>query len=197
MARSNSAASRISSPAHHRQRHQMMRIATDGGAEVEHDRISTGGRPYGGERRPVNAGQHAQAKPRHRRQRAGIAGGHRDVGVALLDGIDRQPHRRGLAAAAQCLAGFVVHTDGDIGMNHARYRLHCRMFRQFRVDHRMIAEQQKFGVGMSAQRNRGAGNDDRCADIATHGVKRDSNLLRHERPGNLIFCGLGALGRGL
>ena len=50
---------------------------------------------------------------------------------------------------------------------------------------------------MSGQRNRGAGNDDRCADIATHGVKRNSNLLRHERPGNLIFCGLEALGRGL
>jgi hypothetical protein len=48
---------------------------------------------------------------------------------------------------------------------------------------------------MSAQRNRGAGNDHRCADIATHGVKRDSNLLRHERPGNLISCGL-KLGRG-
>jgi hypothetical protein len=50
---------------------------------------------------------------------------------------------------------------------------------------------------VSRQRNRGAGNDDRCADIATHGVKRDSNLLRHERPGNLILCGLEALGRGL
>ena len=64
-------------------------------------------------------------------------------------------------------------------------------------DQRAIAEQQKFAVGMSGQRNRGAGNDDRCADIATHGVKRDSNLLRHERPGNLISCGLEALGRGL
>ena len=65
------------------------------------------------------------------------------------------------------------------------------------VDQRAIAEQQKFSVGMSGQRNGGAGNDDRCADIATHGVKRDSNLLRHERPGNLILCGLEALGRGL
>src|SRR5215216_4521673 len=43
---------------------------------------------------------------------------------------------------------------------------------------------------MPDQRDGGAGNDDRCADIATHGVKRDSNLLRHERPGNLISCGL-------
>jgi hypothetical protein len=41
---------------------------------------------------------------------------------------------------------------------------------------------------MSGQRNSGAGNDHRCAHIATHGVKRDSNLLRHERPGNLIFA---------
>ena len=65
------------------------------------------------------------------------------------------------------------------------------------LDLALVAEQQKFGVGMSPQRNRGAGNDDRCADIATHGVKRDSNLLRHERPGNLILCGLDALGRGL
>ncbi len=54
------------------------------------------------------------------------------------------------------------------------------------VDQRAVAEQQKFAVGMPGQRDRGAGNDDRCADIATHGVKRDSNLLRHERPGNLI-----------
>ena len=142
-------------------------------------------------------GQHAQAKPRHRHQRAGIAGGYRDVGLAFLDGVDRQPHRRRLAAAAQRLARLVVHADGDVGMNDARRRLHRRMFRELRVDQRAIAEQQKFGVGMSAQRNRGAGNDDRCADIATHGVKRDSNLLRHERPGNLISCGLEALGRGL
>src|SRR3954465_15286567 len=50
---------------------------------------------------------------------------------------------------------------------------------------------------MASQRDRGAGNDDRCADIAPHGVKRDSNLLRHERPGNLIFGVVSALGRKL
>src|SRR5205807_5341450 len=52
-----------------------------------------------------------------------------------------------------------------------------------------VAEQQEFAVGMPAQRRGGAGNYDRCADIATHGVKRDSNLLRHERPGNPISGG--------
>jgi hypothetical protein len=65
------------------------------------------------------------------------------------------------------------------------------------LDQPALAEQQEFGVGMPGQRNGGAGNDDRCADVATHGVKRDSNLFGHERPGNLILCGLDALGRGL
>jgi hypothetical protein len=74
-------------------------------------------------------------------------------------------------------------------MNDARSRLHRRMLDELRVDQRAIAEQQKFGIGVSGQRDCGAGNDNRCADIATHGVKRDSNLLRHERPGNLISCG--------
>jgi hypothetical protein len=35
-----------------------------------------------------------------------------------------------------------------------------------RVDQRSIAEEQELGVGLSGQRNRGAGNDDRCADVA-------------------------------
>src|SRR6267142_6431373 len=64
------------------------------------------------------------------------------------------------------------------------------MLVEFGIDFRAVAEQEEFSAGMAAQRNRGAGNDHRCADIATHGVKRDSNLLRHERPGNLISCGL-------
>jgi hypothetical protein len=37
---------------------------------------------------------------------------------------------------------------------------------------------------MPGERDRSAGNDDGRADIAAHGVKRDSNLLRHEFPGN-------------
>ena len=144
------------------------------------------GRPYRRDRRAVDAGQRAQVEPRHRHQRAGIAGGDRDVGLALLDRVDRKPHRGGLAAAAQRLARLVVHADGDVGMDDARGRLQRRMLGEFRLDQRAVAEQQEFGVGMPGQRDRGAGNDDRCADIATHGVKRDSNLLRHERPGNLI-----------
>ena len=45
----------------------------------------------------------------HRHQRAGIAGRDRDVGFALLDRVDRKPHRGLAAALAQRLARLVVH----------------------------------------------------------------------------------------
>src|SRR6266536_1385130 len=146
-------------------------------------------RPYTGNGRPVDAGHGVQMEARHRHQRAGIAGGNRHVGFALLHRVDRKPHRRVLAAAAQRLARLVVHADGHVGMDHARGLFQRRIFGKLLVDLFAVAIEQEFAVGMPFQRDGGAGNDDRCADIATHGVKRDSNLLRHERPGNLISCG--------
>jgi len=65
-----------------------------------------------------------------------------------------------------------MHADGDVGVNDARGRLQCRVFFKLGVDQRPIPEQQKFTVGMPAQRDGGPGNDDRCTEIATHGVKR-------------------------
>src|SRR6201988_2203979 len=79
-----------------------------------------------------------------------------------------------------------MHADGDVGVNDRRDRLERRKLRQLRLNQIPLPEQQKLGIGMSGQRDRGAGNDDGRADVAPHGVKRDSNLLRHERPGNLI-----------
>ena len=176
--------------AHHGERDEVACIAADGRAEIEHDGVAAGCRPYRCDRRTIDAGQRAQTKSCHRHQGAGVAGGNRNVRLALLHGLDRKPHRRGLATAAQGLARLVVRADGDVGMHDARGRLQRRVSGEFGIDPGAVAEQQEFGVGMPAQRNCGAGNDDRCADIATHGVKRDSNLMRHERPGNLISCGL-------
>jgi hypothetical protein len=138
----------------------MMRIAADGGAQIQHHRVAAHGRPNRRDRRAVDAGKHAQAKPRHRHQGAGVARGYRDVGLALLDGVDGKPHRRCLAATAQRLARLVVHADGDVGMDDPRCRLQRRMLCELRFDQCAIAEQQIFAVGMSGQRNRGAGNDD-------------------------------------
>ena len=115
--------------AHHGQRLQMVRVAADRGAEIEHHRVAACGRPDRRQRRAVDALQHAQAESRHRHQRAGIAGGDRDIGLALFDGVDRLPHRRHLAAAAQRLARLVVHADGDGGVKHLRHLFQRRMLR--------------------------------------------------------------------
>ena len=54
---------------------------------------------------------HLEIEARHGHQRAGIAGRDRDVGLALLDRVDGQPHRRLPAPVAQRLARLVVHAD--------------------------------------------------------------------------------------
>jgi hypothetical protein len=53
-----------------------------------------------------------------------------------------------------------------------------------------VAHHQKFDIGMPHQRKRRARYDNRCTEIAAHGVKRDLNLLRHKRSGNLIAAAL-------
>ena len=176
--------------AHHRHLHQMLRVAADGGAEIQHHGIAPLGRQYCSNRRAVDTRHRAQAKSRHRHQCAGVAGRDRDIRLMLLHRLDRQPHRRFLAAAAQCLARLVVHADGDVGVDNARGRFQRRIFRQFGIDQDAVAIQQEFGVGMPGQCSSRPWNDHRCADVAAHGVKRDSNLLRHGRSGNLISSGL-------
>ena len=55
---------------------------------------------------------------RHRHQRAGIAGGDRDIGLAVLHAFDGVPHA-GVPAAAQHMAGLVLHRDPVGRMAHA------------------------------------------------------------------------------
>jgi hypothetical protein len=53
-----------------------------------------------------------------------------------------------------------------------------------------VPDQQEFGIRMPPKGNGSAGYDDGGADIAAHGVKRNSNLAWHQRSGNLVSCGL-------
>ncbi len=133
-ARSNSALRH--GAAHDGERLQVVGVAADGGAEIEHDRVAAQWSARSrGQAGTLDTVEHAaQAKARHRHQRAGIAGGDRDIGLALLHRLDRQPHRRDLAATAQRLAQLVVHTDGNVGMDHLRYGLQCRMVSEFFLD---------------------------------------------------------------
>ena len=114
---------------------------------------------------------------------------HTDVAVSMHD-KPSQALRRGRKTSSMWLAIDAV-KKGAVSYTHLR--LQRRVIGERGLDQRPIAEQQILAVGMPGERYRGAGNDHRCAEIATHGVKRDSNLVRHERPGNLISCGLKAL----
>ncbi len=65
-------------------------------------------------------GKRLEIEFRHRHQRAGIAGRHDHVGVALLDGVDGEPHRGFPAAVAQRLARLVLHPHRDVGVDEPR-----------------------------------------------------------------------------
>ena len=136
-----------------------------------------------GDRRALDPRHGAQVELRHRHQGAGVAGRDRDIGLALLHRVDREPHRRLPAALAQRLARLVVHLDHDVGVDEPRGRLQPRPRVEQRRDHGLVAEQHELGVGMAGKRKIGPGNDDRRPDVAPHGVERNSDLLGHVRPG--------------
>ena len=71
--------------AHHRELDEVLRIGADRGADVEHDRFAAHRRPERGDGRPLDPGAWScRQNLRHRHQRAGVAGGDRDIGLAAL-----------------------------------------------------------------------------------------------------------------
>ncbi len=109
--------------AHGGERDEVLGIAADGGADIEHDRFAAQSRPQRRDRRAGDAGHRLEVESRHRHQGAGIAGRDHRIGLALLHGVDRHPHRRFPPAMAQRLAGLLVHLDGDVGVDDPRGRL--------------------------------------------------------------------------
>lgn len=94
---------------------------------------------------------------------------------------DLRPRRRAWLGFSSMLIAMV-------GMKDPRDGFQRRVRIKLLVNQGAVAEQQKFDVGVPHQGERCARNNHRCTEIAAHGVKRDSNLLRHKRPGNLIVA---------
>ena len=84
----------------------------DVGAEVEHDAFGLDGRPQAGDGGPLDAGHGPQDQLGHGHQGAGVAGRDGNIGLALLHGLERQPHAGALAAPHR-LARLVLHLDGE------------------------------------------------------------------------------------
>ena len=77
------------------------------------------GRPQPGDGRPLDARHGRQDELGHGHQGAGVAGRDHEVGLALLHGLERQPHA-GAAAAAHRLARLVLHLHHGVGVDDAR-----------------------------------------------------------------------------
>ena len=95
---------------HDRELDQIVGIALDIRAEVEHHALAAVVGKDRRDRGAVDAGQGLQRELRHRHQRAGIAGRDDAFRLAVADRVDCQPHARPLPLA-QRLGRFVVVGD--------------------------------------------------------------------------------------
>ena len=170
--------------AHDRQHDQMLRIGADGRADIEHDGLALHRRPQAGDGGPVDLRHGAQANLGHGHQRAGVARRNRHVGLALLDRVQRQPHRGIAPPHAQRLARLGVHLDGDIGVEEARHRRQFRIGVQQRPQQFLVAGEDERQIGPPLQRDGGAGHDNGRSVVAAHGVERDPDRFGHRVKGS-------------
>ncbi len=158
---------------------ELLGVAADGGAHVEHDDVGAQGRPDGGDRRARDAFHGPQAEGRHGHQRAGVAAGNGDVGLAVLDGLQRHPHRGFAFALAQGLGGLFVHRDDVVAVEDPADLFEVWEFVEERRDLGFAAVEQERRVAEFAQSERGALDGHLRADIAAHGVDRYADCICH------------------
>jgi len=145
--------------AHDSELGEVLGIAFEVGAEIEHHRLAARRRQERGKRGPVGTFDHAHGKHRDRQQRAGVARRHDGVGAALRDGIDGQPHAR-LAAPAQCEGRLVLGQHGVLGRHDLERLGQALALVDQRLQPRRITEQQVRRAGIALTRDVGTVHDD-------------------------------------
>ena len=105
--------------AHHRVLQEVVGVGADVGAGVEEHVVAGGVErgPEDGDGRAVDAGRLAEREHGQRHQRAGVAAGDDDRGLARLHRLERAPHA-GALGVAQHARGLVVHGDDAGGVPH-------------------------------------------------------------------------------
>jgi hypothetical protein len=117
----------------------------------------------------LDAFDDAQAQHRYRHQRAGVAGGHGDVGFLFGHGFDGVPHA-GVPAAADGLARFFRHVDDAGGVADLGGLCERAMALQQGLQDALVAVQEKTDLGVPAARDGSARKDGGGAGVATHGI---------------------------
>jgi hypothetical protein len=164
---------------HHGELEQLLGVGTDRGPAVEKQAFSLEGRPQTGNRGAVDFRRRLQANLGHRHQRAGIAGRNGEIGGAGLHRIDRQPHARLPAAAAERLARTVVHAHGNVGVGEGRCGLDPRVSVEDRAHSGLIAKQGETDVRVAGEQDIGARDDDLGTLVSAHHIERSPNDSRH------------------
>ena len=141
--------------------------------------FSAQGRPQRRDGRPLDTGQRFEFELRHRHQCAGIAARHGDIGVALLDRIDSQPHRGFPAAIAERLARLILHPHRDLGVDKPRGGFERRSGIDERRDQLGIPEEEEFALGVARQRQLRPGDDHGGALVSPHRIERNADLVCH------------------
>ena len=163
--------------AHHRKVDKLFGFAFGVGADVEHHGLPAHGRPKHGDGRARDAFDALEHEERHRHQRAGVAGARRRHPPSCAATASSACHMRGVAAAAHRLARLFLHAARCRA--RARFRSVSRqraMTRKQRLQHRLVAVDEKPRLGMTAARNRGTRKDGRGAGIAAHGINRKNQF---------------------
>ena len=96
--------------AHDGELHQMGRTTLDAGADIEENRRTLRPRNGGGQRRPIDAGQHAEGGVSRHHRRAGVSGAEKRGGVTARHRFSGDPDR-GAGLSSERRGGRLV--DGD------------------------------------------------------------------------------------
>ena len=165
---------------HDRELHQILGVAAEIGAEVEHHALAAQGREEGGDRRAVDARQGPQHEFGDGHQRAGIAGGDDARRLARLHRVDGQAHARA-ATGAQRRRGLVVGGDDPVGVaNLARLAQRPVAVEQRRYPP-LIAEEEEAHIRESLARDIRAFDDHVGGPIAPHRVECNAKAGRLHR----------------
>jgi hypothetical protein len=167
--------------AHDREIDQLLGAAPGIGADVEHDALTPQRGPDHGDGRARNPRNHAETEHRDGHQRAGVAGGNRDLDFLVGDRIERVPHA-GIAPAPERLRRLLRHADDVGGVADLGALGERAVARQNRLENGLVAVQQEPQLGMALARDCDARHDRGRSQIAAHGVDRKDKLLGHDFP---------------
>ena len=167
---------------------EVVGVAFEVGAEIEHHRLAARRRQERGQRRPVRAfAACAWRTSRWRAARRCCRPTRRVSARPCGRRLDGQPHAR-LAAAAQREGRLVVGQHRILGRHDLERLGQALALVDQRLQPGRIAEQQERRAGIALARDVGAVHDDVGRVVAAHAVERQDDLARAHRDAPPVGC---------